>query len=115
MPKFINRTGEYILDRALLEKIYELDADEIEKYLVEYEEKISKGEYPKNHKRYKIKDFKYKDEFIADLESDLQLFDEILKKLSQLDLVQNDPKTECLIKNIKNLQNCRVKASPSEK
>lgn len=99
--KFINRTGEYILDRALLEKIYELDADEIEKYLVEYEEKISKGEYPKNHKRYKIKDFKYKDEFIADLESDLQLFDEILKKLSQLDLVQNDPKTECLIKNIK--------------
>ena len=34
-----------ILDRALLEKIYELDADEIEKYLVEYEEKISKGEY----------------------------------------------------------------------
>jgi len=64
--KFINRTGEYILDRALLEKIYELDADEIEKYLVEYEEKISKGEYPKNHKRYKIKDFKYKDEFIAD-------------------------------------------------
>jgi superfamily II DNA or RNA helicase len=99
--KFINRTGEYILDRALLEKIYELDADEIEKYLVEYEEKISKGEYPKNHKRYKIKDFKYKDEFIADLESDLQLFDEILKKLSRLDLVQNDPKTECLIKNIK--------------
>jgi len=99
--KFINRTGEYILDRALLEKIYELDADEIERCLVEYEEKISKGEYPKNHKRYKIKDFKYKDEFIADLESDLQLFDEILNKLSQLDLVQNDPKTECLIENIK--------------
>jgi superfamily II DNA or RNA helicase len=99
--KFINRTGEYILDRALLEKIYELDADEIEKYLVEYEEKISKGEYPKNHKRYKIKDFKYKDEFAADLESDIRLFDEILKKLSQLDLVQNDPKTKCLIQNIK--------------
>jgi len=100
--KFINRTGEYILDRALLEKIYELDADEIEKYLVEYEERISKGEYPKNHKRYKIKDFKYKDEFLADLESDLKLFDKILKKLSKLDLVQNDPKTECLIENIKN-------------
>jgi superfamily II DNA or RNA helicase/HKD family nuclease len=100
--KFINRTGEYILDRALLEKIYELDADEIEKYLVEYEEKISKGEYPKNHKRYKVKDFKYKDEFKDNLEADIQLFDDILKKLSQLDLVQNDPKTKCLIDNIKN-------------
>lgn len=99
--KFINKTGEYILDRALLEKIYELDADEIEKYLLEYEEKINKGEYPKNHKRYKIKDFKYKDKFIAHLESDLELFDEILDKLSKLDLVKNDPKTDCLIENIK--------------
>lgn len=99
--KFINKTGEYILDRSLLEKIYELDADEIEKYLLEYEEKINKGEYPKNHKRYKLKDFKHKDEFIADLESDLELFDEILLKLSKLDLVKNDPKTACLINNIK--------------
>lgn len=99
--KFIDKTGEYILDRSLLEKIYELDADEIEKYLVEYEEKISKGEYPKNHKRYKIKDFSYKDEFLADLASDIQLFGNIIEKLSQLDLVQNDPKTKCLIENIK--------------
>lgn len=99
--KFINKTGEYILDRTLLEKIYELDADEIEKYLLEYEEKINKGEYPKNHKRYKLKDFKYKDKFIADLESDLKLFDDILATLSKLDLVVNDPKTACLIENIK--------------
>ncbi len=99
--KFIDKTGEYILDRSLLEKIYELDADEIEKYLIEYEEKISKGEYPKNHKRYKIKDFNYKDEFLADLASDIQLFGNIIEKLSQLDLVQNDPKTKCLIENIK--------------
>jgi superfamily II DNA or RNA helicase len=99
--KFINKTGEYILDRALLEKIYELDADEIEKYLLEYEEKINKGEYPKNHKRYKLNSFKLKDQFIADIESDLKLFDEILTKLSKLDLVKNDPKTACLIENLK--------------
>ncbi|MDD3608090.1 MAG: SNF2-related protein, partial [Candidatus Moranbacteria bacterium] len=37
---FIKKTGEYILDRALLEKIYELEAEDIEKYLLEYEEKI---------------------------------------------------------------------------
>ncbi len=99
--KFINKTDEYILDRTLLEKIYELDADEIEKYLLEYEEKINKGEYPKNHKRYKLKDFKYKDKFIFDLESDLKLYDEILSKLSELDLVKNDPKTACLVEHIK--------------
>ena len=98
--KFIQKTGEYVLDRALLEKIYELDADEIEKYLLEYEEKISKGEYPKNHKRYKLKDFVYKNEFIADLDSDLKLFDEIIAELSKLDLTKNDPKTACLIENI---------------
>jgi len=99
--KFIDKTGEYILDRTLIEKIYELETDEIEKYLIEYEEKISRGEYPKNHKRYKLKNLKYKDQFIKDLESDLKLFDEILVELSKLDLVKNDPKTTCLIKNIK--------------
>lgn len=98
--KFIDKTGEYILDRALLEKIYELDANEIEKFLLEYEEKINKGEYPKNHKRYKVANFRHRDEFIADIQSDLKLFDEILSKLSKLDLVKNDPKTACLVKNI---------------
>ncbi|MBN1971507.1 MAG: helicase, partial [Candidatus Delongbacteria bacterium] len=99
--KFINKTGEYILDRALLEKIYDFDSDEIEIYLLEYEEKINKGEYPKNHKRYKIKNLERSERFIGDLESDLKLFDEILSELSKLDLVKNDPKTYCLLENIK--------------
>ncbi len=99
--KFINKTGEYILDRALQEKIYALDADDIEKYLLEYEEKINRGEYPKNHKRYKIKDFKYKDQFLADIQSDLRLFNEILDELSWLDLIHNDPKSSCLIEHLK--------------
>ncbi len=54
----INKTGEYILDRSLLERIFAADDDEIEKQLQEYEEKIKKGEYPKNHERYRLKDFK---------------------------------------------------------
>jgi len=48
--EFIRKTGkgdfykgEYILDRALLEKIYDLDLDEIEKHLSEYTEKINRG------------------------------------------------------------------------
>jgi superfamily II DNA or RNA helicase/HKD family nuclease len=107
--KFIKKTGkgdyyngEYILDRALLEKIYDLEAEDIEKYLCDYTEKINNGEYPKNHKRYKIEDFRYKKEFIDNIMSDLNLFDEILFHLAELDLVKNDPKTDCLLRNLKN-------------
>ena len=106
--EFIQKTGkgdyfkgEYILDRSLLEKIYDLDLDDIEKSLAEYTEKINNGEYPKNHKVYKIKEFKYKEDFIEHIKSDLKLFDEILAQLSKLDLVKNDPKTDCLLENIK--------------
>ncbi|MFA5361177.1 MAG: C-terminal helicase domain-containing protein, partial [archaeon] len=99
--KFIDKTGEYILDRGLLEKIYGLDADEIEKYLLEYEEKIKQGEYPKNHKRYKLSAFKHRDDFLEAIKSDLKLFDEILSELEKLDLVKNDPKTDCLLEHLK--------------
>ncbi|MDI6781159.1 MAG: helicase-related protein [bacterium] len=106
--KFIEKTGngdyyqgEYILDRALLEKIYDCDLEEIEKCLSEYTEKINIGKYPKNHKRYKINDFKDKTKFIEHIESDLKLFNEILSRLASLDLIKNDPKTDCLLKNIK--------------
>jgi superfamily II DNA or RNA helicase/HKD family nuclease len=99
--QFVINNGEYILDRSLLEKIYEFDADEIEKYLIEYEEKISQGEYPKTHKRYKIVDFKDKDEFIHDIQSDIELFNDVLDRLSKLALIRNDPKAACLLENLK--------------
>jgi len=105
--RFIEKTGngeplqgEYILDRDLLEKILELDPDEIEKHLQEYEEQIAKGVYPKKHKRYEINKFKSKKEFINDIQSDLKLFDEILAKLDELNLLDNDPKVQCLIRHI---------------
>lgn len=100
---FINKTGEYVLDRSLLEKIFDLDMDEIEKELAQYAEKITKGEYPKNHKIYKLNEFKYKDEFISHIKADLALFDTILKQLASLDLVKNDPKTACLLANVKDV------------
>lgn len=106
--EFIRKTGngdyyngQYILDRALLEKIYDFELDEIEQYLGEYAEKINNGEYPKNHKRYEINKFNDKEGFINDINSDLKMFDEILAQLSVLDLVKNDPKTACLLNNIK--------------
>ncbi|MBC8526724.1 MAG: SWF/SNF helicase family protein [Candidatus Cloacimonetes bacterium] len=101
--EFIEKTNKYILDRSLLEKIYSEDIEKIEKYLKDYSEKIRSGDYPKNHKIYKVEEFKYKDDFIAHINVDLILFDKILKELSNLDLVKNDPKTDCLIINIKKI------------
>jgi len=99
--EFIEKTGKYILDRSLLEKIYDKDTEEIETYLNEYSEKIKNGEYPKNHKIYTLTEFKYKDEFITHIKSDLILFDKILNDLEELDLVKNDPKTYCLLNNLR--------------
>ncbi|MBP8960218.1 MAG: DEAD/DEAH box helicase family protein [Bacteroidales bacterium] len=97
--KFIEKTGngdvfkgEYILDRDLLENILELDNDEIELRLKEYEELIKKGEYPKKHKRYKIEKFKWKEQFISDIKSDISLFEKIIEELGKQKLVENDPK-----------------------
>jgi superfamily II DNA or RNA helicase len=106
--QFIEKTGkgdiykgEYILDRNLLENILELDNDEIEQQLIEYEEEINKGKYPKTHKRYKIEKFKQKDEFIDDIRSDIKLFDDILTELEKLQLVANDPKAQKLYNIVK--------------
>jgi len=98
--KFIFKTGKYILDRSLMQDIYDLEPEDIEASLAEYSEKIKNGEYPKNHKIYKLAEFKYKDEFLSDIDADLKLFDKILKELDELDLVKNDPKATCLLNNI---------------
>jgi len=101
---FIQNTNKFILDRELLEKIYTQDIEEIEKELLKYSEKISQGEYPKNHKVYDINKFHKKDQFINDIKSDIKLFEDILNKLKELDLVNNDPKLKCLIDKIKELR-----------
>jgi ERCC4-related helicase len=115
--KFIEKTGKYILDRSLLEKICNEELEEIEKYLAEYSDKINKGEYPKNHKIYNLnKEFNDKDGFIANIKADLILFDNILQELSTLDLVKNDPKTECLLNNIiKEIKQKPLEGEPKRK
>jgi superfamily II DNA/RNA helicase len=96
--------GEYILDRDLLENILELDNDEIELRLKEYEEMIKKGVYPKTHKRYKIEKFKQKEQFINDIKADIDLFEKIIEELEKQKLVENDPKAlklyECVTAEI---------------
>ncbi len=98
--KFVEKTNKFILDRDLLEKIWTLELDEIEKELNEYAQKITEGVYPKNHEIYEVDKFKYKEKFLEDIQSDIDLFEEILKKLNALNLVNNDPKLVRLINNL---------------
>ena len=77
--------------------------DEIEQHLNDYEQQINRGEYPKQHKRYVVVDLKEREQFLQDIESDIQLFDEMATQLEQLQLLAADPKTACLIEHIRQL------------
>ena len=98
--EFVKKTEKFILDRDLLERIWTLDIDEIEKELAEYAQKITEGVYPKNHEIYQVDNFEYKEKFLEDIQSDLNLFEEILRKLNELNLVNNDPKLVRLINKL---------------
>ena len=98
--KFVKTSNKYILDRTLLDKIFDKSEEEIEVELEKFAEELRRGDYPKNNRIYDLSKFANKDGFIADIESDLTLYREILKELEDMDLVKDDPKAICLIKNV---------------
>ena len=81
---FIKTSKKYILDRSLMEKIYDEDEETIEAYLEEYEANLLKGTYPKNHRLYDLNKFSFADAFIEDIKSDLAMFDHILSQLEAM-------------------------------
>lgn len=99
--KFIEKTNKYILDRSLLEKLYDKEVEDIEKELAEFSEKLREGDYPKNNRIYEIDKFAHKEEFVADIKSDLHLLKNIFERLSILKLDVRDPKVDCLVENLK--------------
>ena len=101
VQKFIeNSDGKFILDRKLMDNIYEEDADVIEEQLEEYEQKLGEGQYPKSYKIYEIDKFKLKEQFLHDIESDKKLFEELLNTLKTLKLVDEDPKFDKLVEEM---------------
>jgi len=107
-----NSNGKYILDRPLLEKIYEADIDEIEEELTGFEERISEGTFPKTYKVYDVEEFISKDRFSVDIQSDIDLFDRILGELYSLKLVDKDPKLKKLATEVKTI--LKKKDNPEE-
>ena len=94
---FIERTGKFILDRKLLEKIYNSDDAEIAEALAAYETMLNEATVlPKNNKIYELNTFASKDKFLQDIRNDIALFEELIKIVEDLELASNDPKAECL-------------------
>ena len=97
-----NSGGKYILDRKLVEQIYNSDPDDIETALEEFAKQLSEMQkIPKHQRIYNIKNFELADEFMQDINSDLKLMGEIRRKIEKLELVANDPKAECLIREVR--------------
>jgi len=107
-----NSGGKYILDRPLLEKIYEADIDEIEEELVGFEQRISEGTFPRTYKVYNVNEFESSDKFLKDIQSDIDLFEGILAELDSLKLVDRDPKLKKLATEIKAI--LKKKDNPEE-
>lgn len=99
--QFIENTGgKYILDRDLMEKIYEFDEDEILDVLHKFENDLLKKKTPKNTTVYKVKQFQRSQDFMDDIQKDLDLFRKIKKEVEDERLVENDPKRETIYQKV---------------
>ena len=91
--EFIDSSGgKYILDRKLIESIYTFNEDEIDEALTSFEEELTKKKVPKNNRVYDVNSFQLKDEFIANIENDIALFEQLQKEIKELNIVNIDPK-----------------------
>lgn len=99
---FINKSdGKYILDRSLIEKMMQYEEEGIEDALINYAANVDNKKRPKNDTIYNIKKFERKDDFIADIDKDIIVFQEIKDDIEKLKLVENDPKREGVLNVIK--------------
>ena len=104
VQKFIERSkGKYILDRDLIEKIYTKETEEIEKALLEFAVKLEEDNAPKNNRIYEIDKFDDEEGFLAAIQGDLKLLRMIQTRIEDLDLVQNDPKSKCLVAELEKI------------
>jgi len=96
-----NSGGRYILDRKLVEQIYNSDPDDIDTALEEFELQLSElKKRSKTQHVYVIADFDLGEEFMQDIQLDLELMREIRAKIEELDLVAHDPKAQTLITEV---------------
>ena len=104
---FIEKTGQYILDRNLIEKIWEEDEETIEEELGRFLESLAEKEKlnPHHGHIYIIEKFDAPEHFLNDIRSDLELFQYIACQVKSLELALKDPKSECLVEAVREILN----------
>lgn len=108
---FIQKTRKYILDRALIEKIWEEDEETIEKMLLEFANKLAEKSNlnPRHDRVYEIDKFDECEKFIEDIREDLKLLREISQRIEELDLVRHDPKSKRLVEAVQEILQSKPK------
>lgn len=103
---FIEKTGRYILERSLIEKIWEEDEETIEQALQEFTDRLAEDKVkldPRHDRVYVIKEFHEPEQFLRDIRSDLALLQHIAARVEELGLVVNDPKSTRLIHAVREI------------
>ncbi|MCF6296049.1 MAG: SNF2-related protein, partial [Flavobacteriaceae bacterium] len=109
---FIEHSGKYIMDRKVIENIYN-DSDgaddftykTIKEALEEFEKNAINHTKPKHTKIYNINTFQYKKEFLDDIKNDIKLFEKIKDEIKDLKIIKNDPKRKAVLETIKDVLN----------
>ena len=117
---FIEKSGKYVMDRKVIENIYD-DSDDagdftyeaIKEALKEFERNAKNKTQPKHTKIYEIEKFQFKKAFIDDIKSDIKLFEHIEQEIIDLNIIENDPKREAILETIKEVLN--KEANPKRK
>ncbi len=107
---FIEKSNKYILDRKVIESIYDQEAetenfttDAIEKALQDFEENAKNKTTPKHTTIYDVDNFKYKKAFLANIQKDIELFERIHHQIKEFDLIENDPKRRKIVETVKEI------------
>ncbi|PIR98826.1 helicase, partial [Candidatus Collierbacteria bacterium CG10_big_fil_rev_8_21_14_0_10_44_9] len=100
--KFIDRSDQkFVLDRNFMSTLQDLDEDEILNALASYEVELNAGKYSSKNKIYQVDQFKWHQKFVSDIQSDIDLFAEILEKVKDLNIIENDPKVVAISQQVK--------------
>jgi superfamily II DNA/RNA helicase len=98
---FIQNSGKYVLDRKIIEEIYDEKSDSytdeaIIVALEQFEENAKSKTKPKHTIIYNIDNFYNKALFLQNIDKDINLFEGIKAEINKLQLTQNDPKRNVL-------------------
>lgn len=107
--------GRYVMNRDLINKADLDDPDQIEELLQAFAEE-NKDDDSKKSLIYDVNSFALKDEFFEHIESDIRLFEMIIKEIEDLELVKNDPKRITLLDKVEQaLKTSPKKGEPAPK